>query len=184
MILSSHALHVRYTPSCYLLWTHINSVLLYYFSNHVLGISTGLHDVGKIRWQLVLSLMGAWALVAGCLIKGIHSQGKVSMYGPFLLEHVLLYRIHMFTRIYAYVHVFVLCFLVKEFPSPLSLLYLFLSLFLYISLSSVFLSISFSRCLFSSRALSLLPSYLSPLLSSPSLSVFLLLMGLHVLCIL
>ena len=40
-------------------------------------MSEGLHDMGGLRWQLVLCLLGAWLLVFVCLIKGIKSQGKV-----------------------------------------------------------------------------------------------------------
>ena len=47
-------------------------------SEFVLEISDGFHDMGGLRWQLVLCLMGAWTLVFFCLIKGIKSQGKVS----------------------------------------------------------------------------------------------------------
>lgn len=50
----------------------------YLSSNNVLGISAGLHEVGHLKWQLVLSLLAAWTLVGICLIKGIKSQGKVS----------------------------------------------------------------------------------------------------------
>jgi hypothetical protein len=48
------------------------------FSNYVLDISDGFHDMGGVRWELALSLLGAWILVGLCLIKGIKSQGKVS----------------------------------------------------------------------------------------------------------
>ncbi len=47
-------------------------------SNYVLDISEGIHDLGAVRWQLALCLLGAWILVCLCLIKGIKSQGKVS----------------------------------------------------------------------------------------------------------
>ena len=46
-------------------------------SEYVLDISEGFHDMGGIRWQLALSLLGAWILVGICLIRGIKSQGKV-----------------------------------------------------------------------------------------------------------
>ena len=35
--------------------------------------------MGTIRWQTALSLLGAWTLVCLCLIKGIKSQGKVTI---------------------------------------------------------------------------------------------------------
>ena len=49
------------------------------FSNYVLDISEGIHDLGPVRWQLALCLLAAWVLVCLCLIKGIKSQGKVSI---------------------------------------------------------------------------------------------------------
>ena len=46
-------------------------------SNFVLDISDGFHDMGVVRWQLVLSLVAAWVVVGICLIRGIKSSGKV-----------------------------------------------------------------------------------------------------------
>ena len=51
-------------------------------SEYVLDMSEGLHDMGGLRWQLVLCLLGAWLLVFVCLIKGIKSQGKVLTLPP------------------------------------------------------------------------------------------------------
>ena len=56
--------------------TYVNSSI---FSNYVLDISEGIHDLGPVRWQLALCLLAAWVLVCLCLIKGIKSQGKVSV---------------------------------------------------------------------------------------------------------
>ncbi|CAH1797534.1 unnamed protein product [Owenia fusiformis] len=66
-----------------------------YFHNFVLDISEGFHDMGEIRWQLALCLLLAWALVAGCLAKGIKSQGKVVYFTasfPYIVLIVLLIR--------------------------------------------------------------------------------------------
>ncbi|XP_076344919.1 sodium- and chloride-dependent glycine transporter 2-like isoform X2 [Tachypleus tridentatus] len=48
-----------------------------YFNHYMLGKSDGFHDIGTIRWQLLLPLLGAWVVVAGCLIKGIKTSGRV-----------------------------------------------------------------------------------------------------------
>ncbi|CAG0882267.1 unnamed protein product, partial [Darwinula stevensoni] len=48
-----------------------------YWTNHVLGMSSGWEEYGGIRWQLVLCLFVAWVIVAVCLIKGVQSSGKV-----------------------------------------------------------------------------------------------------------
>ena len=53
-------------------------VLLTAYSNNVLGITDGLHDLGGIQWQLALCLLAAWLGVFACLVKGVKSSGKVS----------------------------------------------------------------------------------------------------------
>lgn len=57
--------------------TYVLVKYFYVFSNFVLEISDGFHDMGEIRWQLALCLLAAWILVGICLIRGIKSQGKV-----------------------------------------------------------------------------------------------------------
>ena len=52
-------------------------MFVFIYSNNVLDISEGFHDLGPVRWQLALALLGAWILVGLCLINGIKSQGKV-----------------------------------------------------------------------------------------------------------
>lgn len=66
-----------------------------YFHKFVLDISDGFHDMGGVRWQLALALLGAWILVGLCLIKGIKSQGKVVYFTatfPYLVLLALLIR--------------------------------------------------------------------------------------------
>ena len=50
------------------------------FFNHVLlGLDKAhpdLEEFGELRWQLVICLFSAWAIVGICLIKGVHSVGK------------------------------------------------------------------------------------------------------------
>nr|XP_061801701.1 sodium-dependent proline transporter [Nerophis lumbriciformis] len=50
-----------------------------FWNERVLGVvnSEGLHDPGPIRWPLALCLLAAWIIVFLCMIKGIHSAGKV-----------------------------------------------------------------------------------------------------------
>ena len=38
--------------------------------------SIGTDWFGEIKWELVVCLVSAWALVCICLIKGVHSVGK------------------------------------------------------------------------------------------------------------
>ena len=51
-----------------------------YFTHHLLGWDKNVHDwnnFGKMRWQLVLCLLGAWIIVCLSLVKGVQSAGKV-----------------------------------------------------------------------------------------------------------
>ncbi|XP_033111858.1 sodium- and chloride-dependent glycine transporter 1-like [Anneissia japonica] len=66
-----------------------------YFSHAVLGISDGLHEIGGVRWQLLVCLVIAWVVVYLCLIRGIHSSGKVVYFTatfPFVLLFILFIR--------------------------------------------------------------------------------------------
>ena len=51
-----------------------------FFLHQMLGLDKEIHDwenVGDLRWQIVLCLLGAWVIVCLCLIKGVQSSGKV-----------------------------------------------------------------------------------------------------------
>ncbi|XP_061876296.1 LOW QUALITY PROTEIN: sodium-dependent proline transporter-like [Colius striatus] len=68
-----------------------------FWTEQVLGVthSSGLGDPGRVQWPLALCLLAAWTLVFLCVLKGIHSSGKV-MYVtatfPYLLLLILLIR--------------------------------------------------------------------------------------------
>lgn len=47
------------------------------FRNRVLGISTGIDDIGTIRWELAGTLFMAWVICYFCIFKGIKTSGKV-----------------------------------------------------------------------------------------------------------
>ncbi|OWF44595.1 sodium-dependent proline transporter-like [Mizuhopecten yessoensis] len=66
-----------------------------YWNNYVLGISSGIDDMGPPRWQLTLSLFGAWFLCFLCLIKGIKTTGKVVYFTaifPYVVLIILFFR--------------------------------------------------------------------------------------------
>ena len=48
-------------------------------TNEINGINEehNWENLGGLRWQLVLCLLGAWIIVCLCLIKGVQSAGKV-----------------------------------------------------------------------------------------------------------
>ena len=54
----------------------------------MLNLSSGIDDMGEIRWQLVLCFLLAWILVFLCICKGVKSVGKVGeeCIQPVLLE--------------------------------------------------------------------------------------------------
>ncbi|ELT92206.1 hypothetical protein CAPTEDRAFT_221230 [Capitella teleta] len=66
-----------------------------YWERKVLHLSSGVDDVGQIRWDLALCLLLAWIVVYFCIWKGIKSSGKVMYFtatSPYLLMFALLIR--------------------------------------------------------------------------------------------
>lgn len=65
------------------------------FSNFVLGITDGLHDLGGIRLELAASLAVCWLIVFFCLVRGVKSIGKVVYFTalfPYFVLTILLAR--------------------------------------------------------------------------------------------
>lgn len=48
-----------------------------YYQRSVLNESSGIDNMGPVEWHLALSLLAAWVIIFLCLVKGIHSSGKV-----------------------------------------------------------------------------------------------------------
>ncbi|KAL4228840.1 hypothetical protein ACF0H5_011881 [Mactra antiquata] len=66
-----------------------------YFHKVVLDITTGVHDMGSVKWELALCLLLAWVLVCFCLAKGIKSGGKAAYFTaffPYVVLSILLVR--------------------------------------------------------------------------------------------
>eukprot|EP00088_Acartia_fossae_P009522 TRINITY_DN1462_c0_g1_i9.p1 TRINITY_DN1462_c0_g1~~TRINITY_DN1462_c0_g1_i9.p1 ORF type:complete len:732 (+),score=113.65 TRINITY_DN1462_c0_g1_i9:92-2287(+) len=66
-----------------------------YFKRGMLGMDseTTWLNMGGLKWELVLCLAGAWAIVCLCLIKGVQSSGKVVYFTalfPYLVLTILL----------------------------------------------------------------------------------------------
>jgi len=73
----------------------ITSSELEYWENRVLGLSSGLHEPGSIRWELALCLLAAWVICYFCIWKGVKSTGKVVYFTatfPFLMLIVFVVR--------------------------------------------------------------------------------------------
>ncbi|XP_046543736.1 sodium-dependent proline transporter-like [Haliotis rubra] len=70
-------------------WQLTNVVALLTFS------SSGLDDVGGVKWELLLCLFISWAIIFGCVFKGVKSVGKavyVTATLPYIFLFILLVR--------------------------------------------------------------------------------------------
>ncbi|ESO88413.1 hypothetical protein LOTGIDRAFT_126022 [Lottia gigantea] len=66
-----------------------------YFYRSVLNVSTGLQELGEIRWQLALCLLMCWTIIFLSLLKGIQISGKISyavVSFPYIIIIILLIR--------------------------------------------------------------------------------------------
>lgn len=43
----------------------------------ILGLSSGIEEIGNVRWDLALCLLLAWTLCYFCIWNGVKSTGKV-----------------------------------------------------------------------------------------------------------
>ncbi|XP_077596017.1 sodium- and chloride-dependent GABA transporter 2-like isoform X1 [Stigmatopora nigra] len=74
-----------------------NSTLpvLEFWERRVLKISSGIEDVGNLRWELVLCLLLSWVICYFCIWKGIKSTGKAAYFTatfPYAMLLILLIR--------------------------------------------------------------------------------------------
>ncbi|XP_031455091.1 sodium-dependent proline transporter-like [Phasianus colchicus] len=68
-----------------------------FWNEQVLGVthSSGLGDPGSVQWLLALCLLAAWLVVFLCMLRGIHSSGKVvyiTATFPYLILLILIIR--------------------------------------------------------------------------------------------
>lgn len=59
-------------------WKLNQTALLLHYSHRILNISSGIHDIGSVNWELALCLLLAWVCVFLVLLRGIKSFGKVN----------------------------------------------------------------------------------------------------------
>ncbi|KAK3085594.1 hypothetical protein FSP39_005831 [Pinctada imbricata] len=74
----------KYSTAAYEFWEY-----------NVLRRSAGIDYMGSVQWHLVAVMAGAWLLTCLCLVKGVHSVGKVvyvTVTLPYILFTVLLIR--------------------------------------------------------------------------------------------
>uniref|UniRef100_A0A8C5M3Y1 Transporter n=1 Tax=Leptobrachium leishanense TaxID=445787 RepID=A0A8C5M3Y1_9ANUR len=68
-----------------------------FWNEKVLGVvrSSGLGDPGPVKWELALCLLAAWIIIFLCILKGIHSSGKIVYFTatfPYFVLLVLIIR--------------------------------------------------------------------------------------------
>ncbi|CAB1315593.1 unnamed protein product, partial [Coregonus sp. 'balchen'] len=62
---------------------------------NVLSISSGIDEIGEVKWDLALCLLGVWVICFFCIWKGVKSTGKVvyvTATFPFVMLIILLIR--------------------------------------------------------------------------------------------
>ncbi|XP_046391342.1 sodium-dependent proline transporter-like isoform X2 [Ischnura elegans] len=73
--------------------TYKETASLQYWERHVLHLSSGIEDLGTVKWDLALCLLFSWVVVVLCLVKGIKTSGKVVYFAatfPYLILFILL----------------------------------------------------------------------------------------------
>ncbi|XP_021920717.1 sodium- and chloride-dependent glycine transporter 2-like isoform X1 [Zootermopsis nevadensis] len=73
--------------------TNPETASLQYWERHVLHLSSGIDNVGPIKWDLALCLLFSWVVVVLCLVKGIKTSGKVVYFAatfPYVILFILL----------------------------------------------------------------------------------------------
>ncbi|XP_073932424.1 sodium- and chloride-dependent betaine transporter isoform X4 [Castor canadensis] len=74
---------------------NFTSPVMEFWERRVLGITSGIHELGALRWELALCLLFAWVACYFCIWKGVKSTGKVVYFTatfPYLMLVILLIR--------------------------------------------------------------------------------------------
>uniref|UniRef100_A0A8C8IXY8 Transporter n=1 Tax=Oncorhynchus tshawytscha TaxID=74940 RepID=A0A8C8IXY8_ONCTS len=75
--------------------TNFTSPVTEFWERNVLSISSGIDDIGPLKWDLALCLLAVWIVCFFCIWKGVKSTGKVvyiTATFPFVMLIVLLVR--------------------------------------------------------------------------------------------
>uniref|UniRef100_A0AAR2K6Q6 Transporter n=1 Tax=Pygocentrus nattereri TaxID=42514 RepID=A0AAR2K6Q6_PYGNA len=75
--------------------TNFTSPVTEFWERNVLSLSSGIDEVGELKWDLALCLLAVWVICFFCIWKGVKSTGKVVYFTatfPFLMLIVLLVR--------------------------------------------------------------------------------------------
>ncbi|CAG0881434.1 unnamed protein product [Darwinula stevensoni] len=66
-----------------------------FWMKFVLQLSPGIHDLGEVRLELMITLVVAWIIICACLFKGVKTSGKVVYFSvtfPYVVLIMLLVR--------------------------------------------------------------------------------------------
>uniref|UniRef100_A0AAQ5XYI4 Transporter n=1 Tax=Amphiprion ocellaris TaxID=80972 RepID=A0AAQ5XYI4_AMPOC len=75
--------------------SNFTSPVTEFWEHNVLGITSGIEDIGPVKWDLALCLLLVWVICFFCIWKGVKSTGKVvyiTATFPFVMLIVLLIR--------------------------------------------------------------------------------------------
>uniref|UniRef100_A0A7N6AHG3 Transporter n=1 Tax=Anabas testudineus TaxID=64144 RepID=A0A7N6AHG3_ANATE len=75
--------------------TNFTSPVTEFWERNVLSISSGIEEIGPLKWDLALCLLAVWVICFFCIWKGVKSTGKVvyiTATFPFVMLIVLLVR--------------------------------------------------------------------------------------------
>uniref|UniRef100_A0A8C2KBK4 Transporter n=1 Tax=Cyprinus carpio TaxID=7962 RepID=A0A8C2KBK4_CYPCA len=67
-----------------------SSSVMEFWRHRVLQLSSGIHHLGTVRWDLALILLLVWILIYFCIWKGVKSTGKVAVYFTATFPYVML----------------------------------------------------------------------------------------------
>ncbi|XP_022909605.1 sodium- and chloride-dependent GABA transporter 1-like isoform X2 [Onthophagus taurus] len=88
--------HVEMDPLKYLnLTAKVTTPVEEFFDHKVLGISSGIEDVGGMQWQLFTCLVIGWILIYSVIRKGLHQSGKIIWFTatfPYVVLVILLIK--------------------------------------------------------------------------------------------
>ncbi|XP_066520140.1 solute carrier family 6 member 11a [Hoplias malabaricus] len=78
-------------------WTSLNasSSVMEFWRRRVLHLSSGMENLGRVRWDLALILLLVWIIIYFCIWKGVKSTGKAAYFTatfPYVTLLVLLLR--------------------------------------------------------------------------------------------
>ncbi|XP_026006461.1 sodium- and chloride-dependent GABA transporter 3-like isoform X2 [Astatotilapia calliptera] len=75
--------------------TNATSAAVEFWERRMLGMSAGIEEMGGVRWELALCLLGSWVFCYFSIWKGVRSSGKVAYFTapfPYVILLILLIR--------------------------------------------------------------------------------------------